>query len=329
MGKTTKEATKTKIPRQKTASLLSQQTGKSSVKMGSTSKCHICEVPTNVFDKGMSCDACQKWECITCSQVPETVYDAMQGQDVTKLKFKCEDCTKKAPQDNAILDKLDQVIQFQAQQFSTLDTKVTNMESNMDIKFTNLEEVMEEKIDSKINEKMEQLFEEKVQNTMRKEIVNEVKEILKEQKDRERKECNVVFFNIAEPTATIQAELKTADMSFIVGICEEMGVGDITIQKMFRLGKKNEDSAKPRPIKVCLTTQQERKAVLTGARNLKDTKNEEYKKVGIAPDQTLAQREMRKATRKDTRNKVTPTGNDKDTDHQYSQPFQAGGSESE
>lgn len=201
--------------------------------------------------------------------------------------------------EDAIMGKLQKLIDLHTEQFNQLNNKLENLEKS-------LEDKIDQKIDEKlqtvhqkmatVNEKLEKVVENKVNNTLKKQILDEVKEVVHEHKERDRKACNIVFFNVIEPEQEDPGQRMESDVNFIVEICQEMGVHDATIKRLFRLGRnKPDDPEKARPLLVSFSSQEEKKRVLASAKNLKHTNHKDFKKVGLAPDLTPLQRKERKA----------------------------------
>ena len=120
-------------------------------------------------------------------------------------------------------------------------------------------------------------------------ILTQVEEI-----ERERRKNNIVIFNLQEPNGEDGTERYREDEEKCGKIfIEELGVQDLRIEKLIRLGKKSENLR--RPLLVKLGSDDEKKTVLKVASKLRNSKN--FERLYIARDMTASEREKEKKLR--------------------------------
>ena len=114
-------------------------------------------------------------------------------------------------------------------------------------------------------------------------IVNAVSD---ENKERNKKEKNVIVFNLKESEKASIDEKKEDDKEEVNKICEALSLQNNTVEDVFRL--KTKDTSKPKPLVMVLKDKETRNRFLQAAKQLKNSN--EYKAVFLCPDLTEAQR---------------------------------------
>ncbi|MES9881525.1 MAG: hypothetical protein ABW185_11650 [Sedimenticola sp.] len=131
---------------------------------------------------------------------------------------------------------------------------------------------------------------------MRKDINKMVDERSNELNDRRNREMNIVVFNLEEGRNASGEENKEYDKQAMKEITESLGVTDLEILTLYRLGKKN--AGVNRVLIVVISNKQQRKCILENARHIQKKVVDKYKKVVIGKDRTPQQREEWKEARK-------------------------------
>jgi len=114
-------------------------------------------------------------------------------------------------------------------------------------------------------------------------IVNAVSD---ENKERNKKEKNVIVFGLKESVKESIADKKVEDDEEVNKICEALSLQSDTVEGVFRL--KTKDTTKPKPLVMVLKDKETRNKFLQAAKQLR-TSND-YKTVYLCPDLTEAQR---------------------------------------
>ena len=118
----------------------------------------------------------------------------------------------------------------------------------------------------------------------------------KETREHDRRSRNVVLFGVKESTSE-NSQMRSEEDGEVVGeIFAELGVERTSIKRVFRVGRGG--SSRPGPVVVELKeASSDREAdpkstLLKSCRNLRNSTNPDFKKVFIAPDMTVAEREV-------------------------------------
>ena len=119
-------------------------------------------------------------------------------------------------------------------------------------------------------------------------IQTSFREILEEERDKEEKKKNLIFFGVTEEKAPEDnRETKKKDHDKVADIvcfvnkdCEPEDLLQCTVT---RIGKKMVNAEKPRPIKVVFDSFEQKRKTLKNARQLKEYN---IKNIGISPDKT-------------------------------------------
>jgi hypothetical protein len=114
-----------------------------------------------------------------------------------------------------------------------------------------------------------------------------------ELRERVERKCNIIVFGFPESEAEDAGARRTHDSAQFVSLCmSELGVEvDVSQDQVSRLGKKPENGNKPRPMRVRLETEGDRKQVLTNAKKLSKSENDSFHRVFIKKDMTPMERE--------------------------------------
>jgi hypothetical protein len=109
--------------------------------------------------------------------------------------------------------------------------------------------------------------------------------VANENKDRDKKEKNIIIFGLEESKKETVVAKKEDDMVKLNAIFNVMQVDAPEIDNVFRINGK--DTNKAKPLILVLKSVKERNKILKCTRKLKDS---EYKDVFLSPDLTEAQR---------------------------------------
>ena len=123
------------------------------------------------------------------------------------------------------------------------------------------------------------------------------KQKLDEEKLKEKKKMNLMFFNFKEDQHKTNEDLMLDDFNKIQSAYEgRVTIIESDITHITRIGKKQND--KVRPILVTFKSEEKRMEILRRGKNLEDKSDEgELTKVYVAPDKTKKQREHEKLLR--------------------------------
>jgi len=238
--------------------------------------------------------------------------EAKQGQMevvISQLKQDVEDTIKKDM--NKINEKFGQLdTSFQKIVESRLTAEV---ESKIEKQKVSLRDIMrqemEEDLKRNINEqeiKFSKVVESQVEQRMgtvshevheqikeSQEYANRLRDERAEQEDIESRRCNIVLYRVRESDELLAENRKKSDLK----TCEQflsklnVGVDAEDIRKLFRLGKRNENSTLPRPILIQLGSRHVKNLVMESLYKVKSMEAD-FKDIIVAHDMTEKQREL-------------------------------------
>lgn len=271
----------------------------------------MCEVDFVDDESNMlECEVCELHYCHACLKLSDYEYEFLsKREDMHWFCTRCEGGTLLSIKtDREIAERC-------ADYYKILEDKIKNMEADMGSKvdmqqFIQLEEVVDTKADkvqmdqlAERVSKIEGNFGNRVSSvpggteTVRdpEEMVNEN---LTELRYRESRKETLVLFNIPESTSDDTDSRKLYDVSQAA----ELLVSELNVQtevaNPVRLGKKQSNSRYPRPLRVTVESEQTKWKILKAAKNLKQSRKEEYKAVFIKRDMTRMERTQEEDLRK-------------------------------
>ena len=274
------------------------------VKCGTCNK-EVAEKPNVFKNQSLECECCIKWYHVTCAQVEEGKFKAIQEYS---LHWFCTNC-------NGAASKLYQnCTNLQAEQvrlkeeMKTLTKRINDAEQSTDDKMKKLKEETATEVEEKLRKLKEELQQEIAQKmafpplpeaanpqtspaTSRVQIATVVNETLREKEEILKRKLNLIIHNLAEPVAE-----ETDDDKLKVLIEDKLQIDDfdIKIEDVTRLGNIRDDG-KPRLLKITLETLEMKRKLLSCAsklRQLPDT--DTYAKVYVKPDLTKNQQKESK-----------------------------------
>ena len=152
---------------------------------------------------------------------------------------------------------------------------------------------------------------EKVETRVKKVAVagNSSKEVWEELKERERRETNLIIYNVCESTSAEKRECEDSDLRGLQKLFNLIGANlDVVDSVKFtrREGEKKDNL--PRVLKVVLRRKEFRDTVLANAHKLSRCEEEHWKKVSVVSDLTKLQRQDEADLRKQAASKNLERG---------------------
>ncbi|KAK3878042.1 hypothetical protein Pcinc_017302 [Petrolisthes cinctipes] len=134
-----------------------------------------------------------------------------------------------------------------------------------------------------------------VRDTVISQIQGIVKEEMNEKEEREKRQGNLILFNVVESQEEEAQIAKERDEEKCKEIIRSTQTNNVKIVEFKRLGKPNADNGrnKPRPILIEIESFEKKKEILKNARNLKFAKDW-TREVGIMKDMTPRERTQHK-----------------------------------
>ena len=238
-----------------------------------------------VTDEGIKCDRCERWAHGVsqggCCGLSAPTFDFLAKNELEGIKWFCPKCVdeKGKCREDSIAE--------QSAKLETLTTIVVTLQQQNKMI---LDLLSKERI---------------IKNEDR--IKVQVSEALESQKEKDTRATNLMVFNVVETDIvedgiTKKEDETTHDTASVANIFASVDreFKNDNIVSITRLGRRksiNEPKSGPRPIKVTLKNTKQRDEILKNAWRLKDNPN--FKKTGISPDETIKERNERKALRKE------------------------------
>ena len=117
---------------------------------------------------------------------------------------------------------------------------------------------------------------------------SELQQDIAEQDERSKRKKCAIIYGFKEPVVD-----KKADSDNVIDLLHQIHCDNVSVNSCFRLGKISDDpTAKPRPIKLVLSSEAQKEQVLNSAKNLRNLSNG-LEKIYINQDLTPKQRELR------------------------------------
>ena len=171
-------------------------------------ECVACEkVFTDEGDKLITCERSHKWNCIECAKMTDEVYTLLNSAAASTIHWFSVACEKQAL--TAVQTYMN-IEERCASYMNKMTGRIEDIEEKLDTKAdTTATEALSAEVQS-IREKNEQTKEEATQMVAK---INKLKtkgeEMIKEEKERERRKNNFMVFHMPEPTDGDINEKKT------------------------------------------------------------------------------------------------------------------------
>ena len=230
----------------------------------------------------IQCEICYRWVHASCEGIPKEKYKLFNQVvgEIPNLVYCCKynQCYSRLNQFTSVanhdsLVNISQDLKVIGEQYGVLKTTVSKLGSQ-------IEELSQNNLSLK--KKFNDLLSSQKQpqatgNISSSQELSTATTIAEELAERERKKNNIIIYNFPEDTAERDKLLK---------MCKDSTDLDIKIHKLFRLGRKTDNKA--RPLLVALESEVEKLELLSRAPKLRF--HEEYKNIFIAQDMTKLQR---------------------------------------
>ena len=157
---------------------------------------------------------------------------------------------------------------------------------------TVIEEV-QERIEFKVDQLKRNMDEPMVQG-----VQGAVEGVLQQDKEEEmeieRRVKNVIVHGVPESQVDSSDQRVEKDLAVLAAMFQEVGTEEVQVQSVVRLGKRNTESAHPRPMKLVLNSVDGKVKLLQNAKTLRTKQDGGWSKIFIHQDLTPRQTEARK-----------------------------------
>ena len=284
------------------------------------SDCWKCRMCLKNFcddnDKLAVCERCSKPVCLACSDLSEKDYANLSSENCPFL-WCCQVC--KAPAlkamktDNDIEQKCKEQFELLSselrEEMKSMKDRIDSLEKKNDP--PNLKQTISELIQEKLSEikgsgeSSERTYANVVAGAdgTKKDNSQIVKDSIGEINDRERRKLNIIIYNVEESKSDDLEERKKHDLKEANDLVKEIGVNDrVNISRPVRLfkSKKPEHVNKPRPLRVMVESEEQRRLILQGLKNVEEGKKSKLKTIFMKRDMTPLERQERMAKNRKT-----------------------------
>ena len=271
--------------------------------------CVTCEDTEQLI---IECEVCSKHYCIDCVSLGKAAHKALKG--CASAHWYCPQCEPRTLK----------VIKADLDVEDRCNAVLKAMEDKMEDKITTLRAEFQDELSNKVSKaEMKDLVAEQIKENgnqssspeeKEKEAVSEVKvkEVVSamlgnhntEQKDKEARKRNILVHHVDEHTnpETDSTKKQELDKEFLTELTSVLGVPEVGISNIFRLGKVPvDDNAKSRPMKVVFDTEENKKSFMKNLGKLA-TADDKFKKISIAHDMTQDERAANKKLVEEAKN---------------------------
>lgn len=226
-------------------------------------ECKICNsLFTDVEDKLIECERCEKWECLSCSKLSSDQYDILTT-GATGVHWYCNDCNFQAVQavktDNDIEEKCKQYFESVKAEIgqvrSELGNRITSEIGQIHSEMHDIKKQINSHSDSQLRADIDELKEQFKGLEAASGSINEqqlgncTEECIQEMHSREDRKLNLMFFDIPESDKDESIDRKEDDTNFVKTVLKSIDI-EIPLENVVRVGQKEPGDSRNRPIKI-------------------------------------------------------------------------------
>ena len=260
-----------------------------------------CKIKIKLLeDSSLECEKCKSRYHLNCSGFNEKVFDVLTENDCFNTIIWC--CSICRPKVRQILDSIEDIekklekINTRMDEFkATVDGRLEKIELKINNNECQVNDIVEDKIktiESDINLKNKT----NAENILRVKTLEEKINTQNEISEKERRAKNIVLFNIPEPTSDSAKERIKEECLKLKNIFEgkNLTLDPDKIDDIFRLGKKENTSEKPRPLLLKFNALEYKKGVIKFCKHLYYNEDELKIPIYYSNDLTIKKRHQRR-----------------------------------
>ena len=276
-------------------------------------RCRDCSNTVFEEEQALTCDICMGWFHIakSCQNVPQVMYDMFNSDEgLGGIHWFCTHCNRGASNVfmmmNRISEDMNAGVKALKEHTKRIDVNVAKLAGRVtqqDQKIKKTDKLLEEVDATNLRKNMTDLttrmdtMEEKTKGTEAGAIIDVSKDMeakIQDLREEENRKQNLLIYNIKESEETDGKVREQADRNTIIELCTgPLGIQDFSddnILKVARLGKKQDEMRKPRPVLMRLDSTLTKFKITSNTRHLA-TAEEKFSCLSIQPDLTKSQRE--------------------------------------
>ena len=248
----------------------------------------------DVEETGIECNWCYCWEHYDCAGLTEGEY-SMLSNSSSKIMFFCTWCYKKVLFALKIKTEAQSNKDMFEASFSTINTKLSELHSNVAAVIKSLEVQPGEQHKSSTNCGT---ADQSNVITLKSPFEHLASSIVKEQNEKEKRHLNLILHNVPESVQAEASARKQEDIDRITQLLNSRLGVKASINNAIRIGKKDEKSERSRLLKITVSNLQEKTMILHNKLKLRDKENpEDVRKIYITVDYTPLEQKKNKQLR--------------------------------
>ena len=283
--------------------------------------CKICNnkcTESGEDSKAIQCEICYAWVHATCDGMSSEQYDLFNqlSASIGNIAYCCNmnHCYSRLTQLVAnpygqeigqvlkpiVSEELTQLLKPVVDNHTSLQKsiskvsseieKLNNQYSEVEVKLNQLSKSMELKDSSHSSTTSQGITPDS--------IANIAYTLVNEEKEKERRQLNLILHNVKESESQVSSVRKDEDTRTATAILKDYLNVTASIINCLRIGKKREDPNKPRLLRIVVSSADEKTAILRSKLNLRNQDNpENIRKIFITPDLTPSEQKRNKELR--------------------------------
>jgi hypothetical protein len=260
------------------------------------------------ISQGLKCDYCSNWYHSNFQDISDEIYEFLQEHsDEPTLQWcskRCMGSQRKSSEASLTMqgfnDGLSEFAHSVNKKVEELAQIVLTIQNKFDAYETQEKGEVQKRVETKMNAILDTVNK---HNRIENHIVHDCVETVvaaKMTKDQEeadeirKRRTSIIVPGLTEPSGINSEERKANDESNLLNMLHEINCDDVSIEEVIRLGRKDDDpTAKPRPIKLVISSEEQKDKIIRLAKNLKRKGDKGLDKIFIHQDLTPSQRETR------------------------------------
>ena len=198
--------------------------------------CVTSKKKVTIKDDGIECQWCDKWEHKVCAKLSDDEYKILNNSS-PHIMFFCSLCFPKVP--SALSDYTSQTIANFDNRLKEMESKLSGIFEGINVKLDHHYKKLEEKFVCQADDNMDSSSLSNAKTISSESVASLTASLVTEQKEREKRELNLVLHNVPEPAATDNLTRKEEDITQVNSILSEYVDVKPTINNAIQLGKKS------------------------------------------------------------------------------------------
>ena len=192
-----------------------RQREKTSTPDKGNNQCVTCKKKVTIKDDGVECQWCEKWEHKVCAKLGDDEYKILSDSS-PHIIFFCSLCFPKVP--SALSDYTNQTIANFDGRLKEMESKLSGIFEDINAKLDNHYKKLEEKFVCRADDNMDSSPSPNAKTISSESVAPLTASLVTEQKEREKRELNLVLHNVPEPTTTDNSARKEEDITQVNSI---------------------------------------------------------------------------------------------------------------